>query len=33
MGGRVITVFSSRYHGGKAGVLVLDKGKMERITV
>src|SRR3989442_1107468 len=33
MGGRVITVFSSRYHGGKAGVLILDKGKMERITV
>src|SRR5437773_2599921 len=33
MGGRVITIFSSRYHGGKAGILVLDKGKMERITV
>ena len=33
MGGRVITVFSSRYHGGKAGVLILENGKMERVTV
>jgi protein phosphatase len=33
MDGRVITVFSSRYHGGKAGVLILENGKMERVTV
>ncbi|HEX9197862.1 MAG TPA: metallophosphoesterase [Candidatus Bathyarchaeia archaeon] len=33
MGGRVITVFSSRYHHKSAGVLILDNGKMERVTV
>ena len=33
MGGRVITIFSSRYHHGSAGVLILDRGKMERVTV
>lgn len=33
MGGRVITVFSSRYHGGSAGILVLDDDKMERARV
>ncbi len=33
MAGRVITVFSSRYHHKSAGVLVMDSGKMERITV
>ena len=33
MDGRVITVFSSRYHSGSAGVLVMDEGKMERATV
>ncbi len=33
MGGKVITIFSSRYHHQSAGVLVLDSGKMERVTV
>jgi protein phosphatase len=33
MNGRVITVFTSRYHGGKAGVLILDGDKMEKIIV
>ena len=33
MGGKVITVFSSRYHGASAGVLVLDGEKMERVRV
>lgn len=33
MGGRVITVFSSRYHGGSAGILILDDEKMERARV
>ena len=33
MGGKVITVFSSRYHGASAGVLILDEGKMERAKV
>lgn len=33
MHGKVITVFSSRYHHKSAGVLVMDNGKMERVTV
>ena len=33
MKGKVITVFSSRYHHKSAGVLVMDNGKMERVTV
>ena len=33
MGGKVITVFSSRYHHQAAGVLVLEGGKMERVTL
>ncbi len=33
MDGRVITVFSSRYHKQNAGVLILDNGKMERVTL
>jgi len=33
MGGRVITVFSSRYHGASAGILVLEDDKMEREKV
>lgn len=30
MGGKVITVFSSRYHGGQAGALVIEGDKMEQ---
>lgn len=33
MDGRVITVFSSRYHKQNAGILILDNGKMERVTL
>lgn len=33
MDGRVITVFSSRYHGASAGILVLEDDKMERAKV
>src|SRR5215472_314681 len=33
MGGRVITVFSSRYHKKSAGVLIIENGKIERVTV
>lgn len=33
MDGKVITVFSSRYHGGSAGILVLNQGKMEQIRI
>ena len=33
MGGRVITVFSSRYHGASAGILILDQDKMERAKI
>ena len=33
MGGKVITVFSSRYHHQSAGVLVMDRETMERVTV
>src|SRR5207249_4222352 len=33
MGGRVITVFSSRYHHKSAGVLILHNRKMERVTL
>src|SRR3989441_13297274 len=29
LGGKVITIFSSKYHGGVAGVLVLDGDKKE----
>jgi len=29
----VITIFSSKYHGGSAGVLVLDGDKMEQIRL
>jgi len=33
MGGKVITVFSSRYHGGSAGALILDQNKMEQTKI
>jgi protein phosphatase len=33
MNGHVITVFTSKYHGGKAGVLVLTNDKMEKEIV
>src|SRR2546425_958528 len=33
LGGKVITIFSSKYHGGSAGVLVLDGDKMEQIRL
>lgn len=33
MDGKVITVFSSRYHGGLAGVLVMNDGKTERVMI
>jgi protein phosphatase len=33
MDGKVITVFSSRYHGQSAGVLVLEGDKMERVRL
>ncbi len=33
MDGKVITVFSSRYHGAAAGVLVLDGDKMEKVRL
>ncbi len=33
MDGRVITVFSSRYHGEAPGILVLDQGKMEQVRL
>ena len=33
MGGRVITVFTSKYHGGKAGVLVLNGKKVEKVIL
>ncbi len=33
MNGRVITVFSSRYHGSSAGVLTLTRDKMERTRI
>ncbi|BFI76101.1 serine/threonine protein phosphatase [Sulfurisphaera ohwakuensis] len=29
--GKVITVFSSRYHGQSAGVLLMDEGKIKRV--
>src|SRR5439155_1383738 len=31
--GKVITIFSSKYHGGAAGVLILDGDKMEQIRL
>jgi protein phosphatase len=33
MGGMVITVFSSRYHHKSAGVLIMEDGRMEKVTV
>jgi len=33
LGGKVITVCSSTYHGGAPGILVLDTGKMEKIRL
>ncbi len=33
MDGKVITVFSSRYHGSSAGVLILNQDKMERVRI
>ncbi len=33
MGGKVMTVFSSRYHGSSAGILILDGNKMERVRI
>ena len=33
MDGKVITVFSSRYHGASAGILVLDHEKMEQVRI
>jgi len=33
MGGKVITVFSSRYHGASAGILIMDDEKMEKVTI
>jgi len=31
--GKVITIFSSKYHGGAAGVLILDGEKMEQVRL
>jgi len=31
--GKVITIFSSKYHGGAAGVLVLDGDQMEQVRL
>src|SRR6266487_3474369 len=31
--GKVITIFSSKYHGGAAGVLILDGDKMEQVRL
>ena len=33
LGGKVITIFSSKYHGGSAGVLILDGDKMEQVRL
>ncbi len=33
LGGKVITVFTSKYHGGAAGVLVLDDDKKEQVKL
>ncbi len=33
MDGRVITVFSSRYHGSSAGILVMDNDMMEQVRI
>ncbi len=33
MGGRVITIFSSRYHGASAGILILDSDRMEQVRI
>ncbi len=33
MGGKVITIFSSRYHGSPPGILVMDQDKMERVRL
>ncbi len=33
MDGKVITVFSSRYHGASPGILVLDQDRMERVRL
>ncbi len=33
MGGKVITIFSSRYHGSAPGILIMDQDKMERVRL
>jgi len=33
LGGKVMTIFTSKYHGGAAGVLVLEDDKMEKVTL
>jgi protein phosphatase len=33
MGGKVTTVFSSRYHGSAPGILIMDSDNMERIRL
>ncbi len=33
LGGKVITIFSSKYHGGLAGVLILENDKMEQVIL
>ena len=33
MDGKVMTVFSSRYHGSSAGILILEGDKMERVIL
>lgn len=33
MDGKVITIFSSRYHGQSPGILVLDQDRMERVRL
>ncbi|HZD12059.1 MAG TPA: metallophosphoesterase [Candidatus Binatus sp.] len=33
MDGKVITVFSSRYHGSSAGILVMDNDMMEQVRI
>jgi protein phosphatase len=33
LGGKVITIFTSKYHGGAAGILVLDDEKIEKVIL
>ena len=33
MDGKVVTVFSSRYHGASAGILVLDSDEMKQVRI